>query len=87
MKQNLFKNYLTDEIFKIFKYHRGVLFTPISLIPVVDYETINGVKIPITRKEKFLFLSERGVVMEYPANAYVSWIRYAKETMKRNFKT
>jgi hypothetical protein len=24
--------------------------------------------------------------MEYPANAYASWIRYAKETMKRNYK-
>jgi hypothetical protein len=48
---------------------------------------MNGIKIPTTRKEKFLFLSERGVVMEYPANAYVSWIRYAKETMKRNYKT
>jgi hypothetical protein len=56
------------------------------LIPVVDYEIINGVKVPSTRKEKFLLLTERGVVMEYPANAYASWIRYAKETMKRNYK-
>jgi hypothetical protein len=24
--------------------------------------------------------------MEYPSNAYVSWIRYARETLKRNSK-
>lgn len=33
-----------------------------------------------------MLLSERGVVMEYPSNAYVSWIRYARETLKRNSK-
>lgn len=25
--------------------------------------------------------------MEYPSNAYVTWIRYAKETLKRNIKS
>lgn len=86
MKQNLFRNYLTSEFTHIYHIHRGVLFTPISLVPVMDYDTLNGVKVPASRKEKFLLLSERGVVMEYPANTYVSWVRYAKETMKRNYK-
>lgn len=86
MKQNLYKNYLTYEFTKIYQIHRGVLFIPLSFVPVIDYDTLNGMKIAASRKEKFLLLSEKGVVMEFPPNAYVSWMRYAKETMKRNYK-
>lgn len=50
MKQNLFKNYLTYAFTKIFQIHRGVHFTPLSLIPVADIETINGVQIQSNRK-------------------------------------
>lgn len=57
MKQNLFKNYLTFQFTKIYQIHRGVLFAPLSLIPVVDFDTLNGIKIPVTRKQKFLLLS------------------------------
>jgi hypothetical protein len=37
MKQNLFKNYLTQQFTQIYQIHQGVLFTPLSLIPVVDF--------------------------------------------------
>ena len=57
MKQNLYKNYLTYEFTKIYQIHRGVLFSPLSLIPVVDYDNLNGVKVQASRKEKFLLLS------------------------------
>lgn len=50
MKQNLYKNYLTDEFTKIYQIHRGVLFSPLSLIPVADNEFLNGDKIQANRK-------------------------------------
>lgn len=31
-------------------------------------------------------MSEKGVIFEYPSSTYTTWIRYAKETMKRNKK-
>ena len=78
MKQSLHKNYLTNEFIRIYQSHRGIMFTPLSLIPAIDYETFNGAKVPVSRKEKYLLLSERGVVLEYPSNTYSTWIRYAK---------
>lgn len=86
MKQNLYRNYLTYEFIKIYQIHRGVLFVPLSLVPVVDFDVLNGIKMQANRSDKFLLLSERGVVMEYPSNTYASWIRYAKETLKRNIR-
>lgn len=50
MKQNLFRNYTTEEFIKIYQIHRGVLFSPLSLIPVVDFLTLNGIPVPVSRK-------------------------------------
>ena len=86
MRQNLFKNFLTYELTKIYQLHRGILFTPLSLIPVADFDTINGIKVAMSRKEKYLMMSEKGTILEYPSSPFATWIRYAKETIKRNLK-
>ena len=78
MRQNLFRDYLSYELTKLYQIHRGVLFPPLSLIPVQDYETLNGMKISANRKEKFLMMSEKGTILEYPSSTYTTWIRYAK---------
>ena len=63
MRQNLYRNYLTDEIINVYQVHRGVLFTPLSLVPLSSTETLNGINIPTSRKNKFLVLSERGALL------------------------
>lgn len=57
MRQNLFKNYYSFELTKIYQLHRGILFTPLPLVPVNDTDTINGIRVPINRKNKFLMMS------------------------------
>jgi len=83
MWRDYFKSYLTNKLERIYHIHRATLFPTLPLIPVQDYATLNGQKIKANRSQKYLLLSNRGVVLEYTSNCLKTWLRYAKEDFRR----
>lgn len=83
MRRELFREYQVNDILKIYQIHRGNLFVTLPFGPIRDFQTLNGCRIAESRKEKFLLLSEIGVLLEYASNAYSCWVKYAKESIRR----
>jgi len=42
MWRDLYKNYMTSKILKIYQIHRGMHFPTLPLIPVQDFHLFNG---------------------------------------------
>lgn len=65
VRKNYFRPYDFQEIFNIYRIHRGNLFQSFPLIFANDYKTINGFKIQSGqfRKDKFLVMSQQGVIL------------------------
>lgn len=85
VRKNYFKAYDFENILDIYRLHRGNLFPSVPLIFLNDFKTINGFKVQShhSRKDKFLVMTQQGVLLEYPDNLYAPWIIYAKETMRK----
>lgn len=80
-RRDAYKTYVTQKIMKIYKIHRGTHFPAIPLIPVQDHNILNGHRIIIDRKGKFLLLTNRGVILEYSSNCLKPWLIYVREAM------
>jgi len=63
MWRDLYKNYMTAKILKIYQIHRATHFPALPLIPVQDFHMLNGQKIKASRNGKYLLLTERGVIL------------------------
>jgi hypothetical protein len=78
MWRDFFKSYLTVKLERIYHIHRGTLFPTLPLLPVQDFQTLNGSRIKTSRDKKYLLISNRGVVLEYTSNCLKTWLKYAK---------
>ena len=78
-----FKTYITTKLERIYHIHRATLFPTLPIIPVQDYHTLNGHRIKISRNQKYLILSNRGVVLEYSSSSLKTWLKYAKEDFRK----
>lgn len=83
MWRDLYKNYVTSKIMKIYQIHRATHFPTLSLIPVQDFHILNSQKIKASRNGKYLLLTERGIILEYSSNCLKSWLKYAKDAIRR----
>lgn len=61
--RDYFKHYAVDKIERIYKIHRASLFPTLPLVPVQDFVTLNGVRIKTNRDQKYLLITNRGVVL------------------------
>jgi hypothetical protein len=83
MRRDAYKTYITQRIMKIYKIHRGTHFPTLPLISIQDYNILNGHKIKIDRKGKFLLLTNRGVILEYSSNCLKAWLIYVRDVMRK----
>lgn len=58
-------------------------FPTLPLISAQDIATINGLKIKNDRANKFLLLTNRGIVLEYTSNCLKAWLIYVRDAMRK----
>jgi hypothetical protein len=83
MRRDAYKSYITDQIMKIYRIHRATHFPTLPLISIQDYNLLNGHKMKIDRKGKFLLLTNRGAILEYSSNCLKAWLIYVRDVMRK----
>lgn len=83
MRRDAYKAYITSKIIKIYQIHRGTHFPTLPFLPIQDFKNLNGKRIKANRNEKYLLLTNKGNILEYASNCLKSWLKYAKDAMKK----
>jgi hypothetical protein len=83
MRRDAFKPYLSHVLTEIYRVHGAVHFPTLPLISAQDHMTLNGLKIKNDRSNKFLLLTNRGIVLEYTSNCLKAWLIYVRDAMRK----
>lgn len=83
MRRDAYKAYITKKIMSIYHIHRATHFPTLPLISIQDYNILNGHRIKIDRRDKFLLLTNRGLILEYSSNCLKAWLIYIKDMMRK----
>ena len=83
MLRDAYKHYLTSRMAKVYQIHGASHFPTLPLLPVYDHIALNGTRIPLSRQRKYLLVNSRGIVLEYADDTLRSWLKYAREALKR----
>ncbi len=59
------------------------MFPTLPLVPVQDFQMLNGIRIKMSREQKYLLITNRGVILEYASNCLKTWLKYAREDFRR----